>query len=363
MEKRKSLNLIFKVVRVGEGLNESIGTAFLVDKNYAITACHVLKKCLGYEWFLESYDGNIIICDLDNYCSIYNTEQFIDISVIKINEDLSTPDKYIDICNGNINTGVEYYSYGYPELNDGEELFLSGKVLSPEGTLSIDDSAGNSDAISLYDGVSGSPLIINDIIYGLISNEIPSTIVTKPKLIAVYIYNIVSYLENKLNLSEDELTLKKFMEKYCKSNGIIDRCIDPLYKEYDNEFKLINNKKNLDEKIKSVCPDFPEQILKVWRRKCVRARLELDTINSKQRKALIMAVYSPCIDYIDEYINDIDKMDEDGIRGYIDILKKEAIKFIEERKKDYNYGIENIIVVENLVFELIDSCFLSFESY
>ena len=106
-----------------------------------------------------------------------------------------------------------------------------------------------------------------------------------------------------------------------------------------------------------------EGILKSWRRKCVNARIELETLNSNQRKALIMAVYYPCIDYIDEYISEIDDFSQESIRRYIDELKNEAVRVIEERKKDYNYGVKNNIIVENLIFELIDSCFLSFESY
>ena len=42
MHKKQSLNLIFKVIRVKNGSNETIGTAFIVNDNYAITACHVL---------------------------------------------------------------------------------------------------------------------------------------------------------------------------------------------------------------------------------------------------------------------------------------------------------------------------------
>ena len=284
MHKKQSLNLIFKVIRVKNGSNETIGTAFIVNDNYAITACHVLKQCLEYKYFLESYDGCVRIDDLEHYCSVYNPEYYIDISIIKLNKNLNNFNKYISICNDCINTGVEYYTYGYPELANDEELFISGKLLSPEGRLSIHNSSGDIDGISLYNGISGAPLIINDMIYGLISNEIPSTLVTKPELITMNIYNLNIYLEGKENLNKDEEKLMEFIAQYSISNKIIDKDIDPLYKQYDNEVKQITNKKNLDEKIKSVCPEISEGILKSWRRKCVNARIELETLNSNQRK-------------------------------------------------------------------------------
>ena len=58
-----------------------------------------------------------------------------------------------------------------------------------------------------------------------------------------------------------------------------------------------------------------------------------------------MAVYYPCIDYIDEYISEIDDFSQESIRRYIDELKNEAVRVIEEIKKDYNYGVKNNIIV------------------
>ena len=100
LHKKQSLNLIFKVIRVKNGSNETIGTAFpIVNDNYAITACHVLKQCLEYKYFLESYDGCVRIDDLEHYCSVYNPEYYIDISIIKLNKNLNNFNKYISICN------------------------------------------------------------------------------------------------------------------------------------------------------------------------------------------------------------------------------------------------------------------------
>ena len=57
------------------------------------------------------------------------------------------------------------------------------------------------------------------------------------------IYNLNIYLEGKENLNKDEEKLMEFIAQYSISNKIIDKDIDPLYKQYDNEVKQITNKK------------------------------------------------------------------------------------------------------------------------
>lgn len=361
MSRNNLLNFIFKVVE--KSSNTIIGTAFIINKHYAITASHVLNKYSDSEWLLQNYDNKIQIIDCKKYCSLYDPEELIDIYIIELKYEYGEFNDIIPISKNEVNIHNNYETYGYPRLNGGKELYISGKVISPEGRLDIYNSTGSNDeGAELYDGTSGAPLIINDNILGIISNEISSTYVSKPELLSSNFSNILSYLENKEDITREEKKLIEFLNEHCDSNNL-SSSLDPFYEEYDYYYSDIKDKKNITEKIESACPNFSNRVLSNWRRKSKLAEIELNRVSSKERKALLMAIFFPCIEYLEEKILNNEDLKEDEIKEYIEILKDKAIKFVNDRRKDYNYGLNNDTVVENTIFMLIDSCFLSFESY
>lgn len=361
MSRNNLLNFIFKVVE--KNSNKIIGTAFIMNNYYAITASHVLNNYNDSDWFLQNYDNKIQIKDCKKYCSLYNPKKLIDIYIIELKDRYDGFNDKIPISKNRVNIDDKYETYGYPRLNSGDELYISGKVISPEGRLDINNSAGlNDEGTELYDGTSGAPLIVNDNILGIISNEVLGNYVSKPELLSSNFSNILNYLENKEDITSEERKLLKFLNKYCKSDNL-SSFLDPFYEEYDNYYSEIKDKKNITEKIESACPNFSNRVLSNWRRKSKLAEIELKRVSSKERKALLMAIFFPCIEYIEEKILDNENLKEDEIERSIEILKDKAIKFVNDRRKDYNYGLNNDTVIENTIFMLIDLCFLSFESY
>lgn len=364
MERRKLVNFIVKIKIYKNNTDEEvIGTAFLVNSSYAITAQHVIEKCKGHAFELEAYDGihKITNCNVEYGLKI--TEKNIDIALIKLTSVDSFFNQFLNMCSEKKVLKDEYQTYGYPILNGSEAFYLSGNVLSPEGRLTIFNSTGEQVQCSLYSGVSGAPLIINNMIYGVISDEVLTTNITLPELYSSDFYKIIEYFESLAELDKGQVKLYRFLKDNCKNNVEDAEELDPDYLMYEMEYSNIKDKRNLREKVLSVCPEFRSLTLTNWERNCVRARNELDRVTSNQKKALIMAVFYPCIDYIGDKLAVGMLSSDSDLINYISELKKEVNRYVTERKKDYNYGLENIIVLENIIFNLIDSCFLSFDNY
>ncbi|WP_238907377.1 hypothetical protein [Clostridium sp. YIM B02506] len=364
MSRSKLLDFILKikVATHDESENNIIGTAFIMDNMYAITAAHVVNKYKEEKLILETHDRKHIISECMIDCSVFIEEKGIDIAIIKYNYDNNVFTETYPLCSDEVNLNEEYETYGFPKLNKYNEFYISGEVISPEGRLCIKDSSGEHKSISLYKGVSGAPLIIGNSIKGIISDELLTSKIHKPELLACQFHNVMEYL-NSSELSEDEAKIYRLLECNCKRNiSNIDR-LDPFYKMYDEEYANIKDKKNLGEKILNKCPDFPKSIIRSWNRKCVQARIDLERTNSEQKKAVLMVVFSSCIEYIEEELISLDISNTNQLKECINELKSKTIRTVKERQKDFDYGINNIITFENTIFNLIDSCFLSFDDY
>ncbi|ACD52867.1 hypothetical protein ST12_06250 [Clostridium botulinum] len=362
METRGMLDFIFKVNIYVNNVAQTVGTAFIIGSNYAITAKHVIEKCGKNKFILESYNLLTKVENCFEYCSLKVKEHYVDIAIIKFSDKIDFCTNFLPLISSRMELYSNYSTYGYPQINRYDKFFISGEVISPENKLSIINSSGEYKDISLYSGVSGAPLVIDNEIYGIISDEIYGTQVTLPQLMSSNFSDINSYIESLDDLDENTKRLQDFLKEYCKKEKIKSRKLDPYYNKYDAEYSKIKDKRNISEKILSVCESFPPKKLMSWQRRVVYARTELENLTTEQQKAIIMAVFFPCITYIDENI-DTDLFTNEEISKCIDNLKTEAKKFIEDRKKDYDYGVNNTELIENIIFNLIDTCFLSFDSY
>lgn len=364
MVKYSLLEFIFKVKVILEDKSEKVvGTAFIIDDKYAITAQHVVEECKIGTMILESYDGKHIIRECLEECALKVEEKGIDIAVIRYQYDGIVYNQLLKLSNNEVNLFDNYETYGYPKYNNFNEFYISGEVISPEGRMSIKNSTGDHSDISLYKSVSGAPLIINNTIRGVIISENVTSCITKPELNACEFDILINYL-NSNDMDENNKKLLIILTEFCeKTKDKIKNKIDPFFKLYDIEYKNIKNKKNLSEKVTSKCSDFPKKVLSSWNRKCVQARIELENISSDEKKAILMVVFSSCIEFIDEKLSISDISSPEELIKNIEALKKQTIKYVQERMKDYSYGIGNMIIFENTIFNLIDSCFLDFDSY
>lgn len=357
MEIEKLIDIILKVKKE----NEVVGTAFIVNNIYAITAYHVADKCRDTSIFLESYDGKKKFYIAEILCELFDKNAKVDIAILKLSEAYNQLETSIGMCKEKLDINTQYLTYGYPKINRYEKLFISGQLISPEGRLDIKNSTGDNRGVPLYEGMSGAPCISNDLIYGVIILESLTTSVTKPELFVCDFYRIVKYLNDNRELCSNQIMLKEFLENECKGSIVKEIGIDPHSKLYDDTFDSVTDKRNIEQKVTSICPDFSKSVLKSWQRKCTYARVELEDMDVEQRNAIIMATYIPCIEYIEEVLEENFPKDQSEVKNIIDVLKNEAVKYVKERTKDYVFATKNDKIIQNMVFNLIDTCFISFE--
>lgn len=117
-------------------------------------------------------------------------------------------------------------------------------------------------------------------IYGVISDEVLTTGITLPELNSSDFFKVIEYFESLIELDEKQINLYRLLKDNCKNKKHDNDTIDPDYLMYETEYSSIKDKRNLREKVLSVCPKFRDLTLANWERNCVRARNELDRVTS-----------------------------------------------------------------------------------
>ena len=137
-----------------------------------------------------------------------------------------------------------------------------------------------------------------------------------------------------------------------------DLVMDPTWVELKKIEALITDKRNLKEKINSVCPDYTERKIKHLARLACRSKTE-QLSGNKSFLSLKYRAYEACSEYF--FGNDDSVTNEKEVDKVLDELKKISNKHIDELKKDYTYTVSNSQVVSGIVMDLFDSCFVSFD--
>ncbi|WP_160687300.1 FxSxx-COOH system tetratricopeptide repeat protein [Clostridium sp. C2-6-12] len=178
-----------------------LGTAFLINKNILLTAYHVIKKyneqnvkikiffdTLG----MKSEEATVIDCDEES-----------DVAILKLNvsTDMSG---FLEINALKISEDMKWRSYTCFEAFQGtgnifEKELIRGNVYQNEKTenkkydIHLDGEYLDQNWNGAFEGCSGSPLIINGYIVGIIVKEENSP--RKSPLKAISIYKIQDYLK------------------------------------------------------------------------------------------------------------------------------------------------------------------------
>ncbi len=137
-----------------------------------------------------------------------------------------------------------------------------------------------------------------------------------------------------------------------------DFVMDPTWEELKRIEKGITDKRNLSEKITSVCPEYGEKKLKHLARLACRSKTE-QMSNNRSFLSLKYRVYEACSEYF--FMDECIVSSEAEIDKAIKELNKISKKQIEELKKDYNYTVSNSQAVSGIIMDLFDSCFVSFD--
>ncbi|MBK67884.1 MAG: hypothetical protein CMP22_07105 [Rickettsiales bacterium] len=131
---------------------------------------------------------------------------------------------------------------------------------------------------------------------------------------------------------------------------------DPTWQELESI--EINDKRNVEEKIYSVKPDFSTKRLGYFARKVVTSRAEQKE-NDKSMLSLKYRTYESCLDFLSQ--QKIDFTQDENINNALKEMEQLSCANIQKLKQDYNYSSSNSITVEGLILDLFDGCFLSFD--
>lgn len=137
-----------------------------------------------------------------------------------------------------------------------------------------------------------------------------------------------------------------------------DSVMDPTWSELKKIEEEITDKRNLKEKITSVCPEYAEKKIKHLARLACRSKTEQMSSN-KSFLSLKYRAYEACSEYFFSHESPVTT--ESDVDNIFEELKKISEEQIAELRKDYTYTISNSQAVSGIIMDLFDGCFVSFD--
>jgi len=180
----------------------------------------------------------------------------------------------------------------------------------------------------------------------------------KENLIHAKLIDILDQRQSLLDLAERFITSSDIQLVFkMAASEVSEDLLDPSWKTLETVSTTIKDKRNLEEKVKAVCPDYPSSKLSILARKACSSKVEEETSN-KSFLSLKYRVYQACDDYFFETEKLKPENTQSTVNAMMKSLQQKAIYAVEELKKDYTYTISNKERVNNIVINLIDSCFI-----
>ncbi|MCX5467253.1 serine protease [Acinetobacter nematophilus] len=165
-------NVVFKVE-----CGTKIGTAFLISKNKAITAFHVVNNYENHDIFLTSISGERIKVKLSSI--IDENYKKLDVALLILDHEIEIYNILNFVIYEDIPAGTKWTSRGYPESKSimGDNLLEdNGNIVNQHLTSlrnnKIDIELEHKKKLSTYAGYSGAPILIDGDFIGLINQEL-----------------------------------------------------------------------------------------------------------------------------------------------------------------------------------------------
>lgn len=238
-----------------------LGVAFLVNKDTLLTAYHVIKKYkVEINEIKVIYD---VLGDNIGEASVFCYDEEIDIAILKINEPMGI-NNFLKVNSYQIEENIDWRSYVcfLPFSGTGnifEKELIKGKVYQNEDfankkyDVHLGDEYLKEDWFETLEGCSGSPLVINDNIVGIIVKEENS--VRKAPLKAISIKKVMKFLQKngiKINcepidskpncISEHDIkTPKYFYSPVAKADEFYERefSVEEIHRNFTKQNILV----------------------------------------------------------------------------------------------------------------------------
>ncbi|WP_434950502.1 trypsin-like peptidase domain-containing protein [Shewanella sp. HL-SH4] len=333
------------------------GTAFLISESLMMTAFHVVEDSEQGEEITLFNEKHGKVTGIVNKL-ITEDLKAIDIAVLDVSKNI-VDSNYVKLAiSEKFPEGVKWYTRGFISAkgSDGLNILPIGSNTITSSYDVLTEVRNNYDIdLSVekewdsYEGMSGSPFMVNGYAYGVITTEIAQGEKTK---------EITALSTRKYSSLIRDLGVK-----------IIDKEILDSKPEYDtsaNEsYELINNydPRSLSDKLKSVCQEIRKARIQLYSRSAVNSNIELDQFPKQRVNALKYRIFEACqkllLTKIEHGLEP--KLTVDQIEDILDEFSDEATKIIKELTMDYTYPIKNRESIKNAILSLIDDCYLAFD--
>ncbi|ASJ39091.1 S1 family peptidase [Vibrio vulnificus] len=348
------MNLDNSVFHVKCGDQE--GTAFLVSKNTALTAFHVVEEYFDGRKITLSNSSNV---GVEAKVSSVTVDKYkaMDIAILNVSE-LDDNTDYLPVAiSETIPEMTKWSSRGYlgAKTSDGHNINPVGNTIVTSYYESLTEERSNYDtdlavegSWTCFEGMSGSPLIIDGYVYGVLTTET---------------------IQNGSTKELCALSTSKFSELLNQAEiNFATRNID-CNKELDNSGTegydgiIVEDSRSLSEKLTSVCSDIRKSRIHKYGRDAINSNLELARFPDCQVNSLKYRIFEACQSKLLDLVEDglEPSLDIHQVKNILDQFVEEAHKVISERSSDYTYPVGNKDSIRKAILALIDECYLSFD--
>ncbi|WP_318453698.1 serine protease [Photobacterium leiognathi] len=170
------LNLDKIVLKVSTSEDSILGSAFLISANRAITAFHVIEEYQNEEIVLSQSDGKVCAARMSKKVTEHYKK--LDIALLELKEPIDSESLLTFIDFETISVGTKWRTRGFPAVKSFEgdnilehDLNVVNQQLKCPRNNRVDLELEHNRKFKSYAGFSGSPLVIDDAIAGILSTQ------------------------------------------------------------------------------------------------------------------------------------------------------------------------------------------------
>ena len=153
--------------------------------------------------------------------------------------------------------------------------------------------------------------------------------------------------------NEEDMTLG-FCSKLIEDNN------DPLYVKYNELVR--EDYRNLKEKIVEISPNYNERKIRFLGRKLSNTILEIDKLTENSKNALLYRVFFAANErQLELILEGKDKLEQREVDEWIERYTDYAKEIIDQKSEDYNYPLKSKEIINGIVLNLLNNCFISFD--
>jgi hypothetical protein len=191
------------------------------------------------------------------------------------------------------------------------------------------------------------------------SSSFSFKVANKEEIILALMLEKIDERQNWPNFSTRFLTSSdvKLIFKEAESEESV--LLDPTWADLKKLELEIKDKRNLHEKVSSVCADVSVARIRMMARLACRSKNE-QLNGNKSFLALQYRVYEACEEHLcsSSYSPPQSAVDFEAL---VQLLNAKALAAVNELKTDYTYSISNGETIKGIVMDLADRCFIAFE--